>query len=108
MKLPYPKHVVSMSLVALTLFGTTEICYAKSKVTLVATLDNQPAFRSVLWNIFDIRNRKDPLKTLPRHSGTIELPAGQYVVTLEFNKQTKETIFRLEPEQNLILNVAMD
>lgn len=108
MKLPCPKHTVSMSLVALALFGATEICHAKSKVTLVATLDNQLAFRSVLWNIFDIRNKKDPLRTLSRHSGTVELPAGQYLVTLEFNKKTKEATFRLEPEQNLIVNLSMD
>jgi hypothetical protein len=77
-------------------------------VTLVATLDNQPALLPAQWNIFRIDNPYQPLRTLSRHSGTIDLPAGQYTVTVELNQHRKKTAFRVESEQSILVKVAMD
>lgn len=82
--------------------------YANCKVTLVATLDNQPALLPAQWNIFRIDNPYQPLRTLSRHSGTIDLPAGQYTVTVELNQHRKKAAFRVESEQSILVKVAMD
>lgn len=110
MKLSCPRSFAYLSFVALLLLGTAGICQAKSKVTLLATIDNQPAFRPALWKVFDIndRTRTVALETLPRYSGTVQLPAGKYLATLEFNKIIKETTFRVEPEQDMLVQLPMD
>lgn len=82
--------------------------YASGKVTLIATVDNQPALRPALWSIYDLGSGKRFIKSLPRHSGTLDLPAGRYLATLTFDQKTKEKMFRVETDRDTTVILPMD
>ena len=77
-------------------------------VTLVATIANQPALSPATWNIFRADHSNEWITTLTRHSGTIELPAGSYKAVVNLSERRKETRFRVESEQSILVKVAMD
>ena len=80
----------------------------QSRVTLVATLNNQSALLPGKWLIYKLSDLHRPFTTLTRHSGTVYLPAGQYRARVELNQKVKETSFRVETDTDKLISVAMD
>ncbi len=105
MALCSPQRYLLIFSLWLSLLGTS---YASGKVTLIATVDNQPALRPALWTIYDLNSGKRLIKSLPRHSGTVDLPAGKYLATLTFDQKIKEKTFRVEADRDTTVIVAMD
>ena len=93
---------------ALACFSLVNTSVAASTVTLVATIANQPALSPATWNIFRADRSNEWITTLTRHSGTINLPAGQYKAIVELNDLRREARFRVESEQSILVKVAMD
>ena len=108
MKLCSPQYPFYISLITFLWLGTASASHASGKVTLVATLGNQPALWPAFWNIFEVGDTTTPIKSLPRHSGTLELPAGKYMAILNFDQKTKEKLFRVETDRDVTVIVSMD
>lgn len=108
----YSGIFVSSGLVLLlaTSVGSLQTAYANAinRVKLVATLNGQPALQGVNWIIFNINDPRNPAAVLPRHSGTVFLPAGQYRATIQLDHKIKETLFRVETEADTVIHVPMD
>lgn len=81
---------------------------SQSRITLVATINNQSALLPGKWLIYKLSDLRHPVATLTRHSGTVYLPAGQYRARVELNEKVKEANFRVETEADSLVTVAMD
>ena len=81
-----------------------------NRVTLVATVNNQIVLLPANWSIFKLSDKElqNPIATLPRHTGTVHLPAGQYRATVKQNHITKETEFRVESKTDKTVTIALD
>jgi len=109
----YSRIFLSSGLAFLCAVGAADINAATntsaiSRVRLVATLNGQPALQEANWTIFSVNDQRHPAATLPRHSGTVFLSAGQYRATVRLDGITKQTSFRVESETENIVKVAMD
>jgi hypothetical protein len=81
-----------------------------NRVTLVATINNQAILLPASWSIFKLGDKAqpEPVVTLPRHSGTVQLPAGQYRALVKHEQKTKETHFRVESGVDKTVTIALD
>ncbi len=77
---------------SITAFATPN----NSTIALVATINNQAVLAAAHWSIFKIDDPSTPLVTLPRHTGTISLPAGTYKAKVEMQNKVREQSFRVE------------
>lgn len=81
---------------------------SQSRVTFVATINNRSALLPGKWLIYKISDLRNPVNTLPGHSGTINLPPGKYRARVELNHKIKETDFKVETEVDKLVTIAMD
>ena len=78
---------------------------ADCKVTLIATIDNQPAMQPTRWVITDNRTG-DVTFEMTRHSGVIHIPCGNYTATVTLGDIIRTRPFTLMP--TLITTVTMN
>lgn len=79
-----------------------------NKVKLVATLNGQPALREAEWKIYNIHDPRHIVATLPRHSGTVFLPAGDFITTVKVGNYMLQTRkFRVEADADNLVKVAV-
>jgi hypothetical protein len=99
--------VIRATSVALLLVSST---VAANQVTLVTVSKGQMALLPASWTIFKAKDkeRKTPIASLPRHTGTIDLPAGFYCAQVKAKKQTKETVFRVQSNVNEVVTISLD
>lgn len=90
------------------LTATPAVEAGQSRVTLVATINNRSALLPGKWLIFKATDMHHPISTLPRHSGTVLLPAGKYRARVEVNNKIKETAFRVETDVDKMVTIAVD
>lgn len=102
------RQIVAVSVAAFFLLAVTPA--SANRVTLVATVNNQVILSPASWSIFKLsdKDQQDPVATLPRHTGTIHLPAGQYRATLKQNHIVKQTEFRVEANTDKTVTIALD
>lgn len=101
-------HFMRATLLGFALAMWCTSALAACKVTFVATIANRPALLPAMWSISRLDNPLQPTVILDRHSGTLNLPAGQYRAVVNANQQSKETQFRVESEQDIVIRVALD
>lgn len=79
------------------------------QLKLLATIDNRPAFSSVIWKISTHKSGvKKAIKTINQHAATIELAPGTYQVVLSArnNKAQIYNVTILERKQfDLTINL---
>ncbi|WGZ93280.1 MAG: hypothetical protein QJT81_15900 [Candidatus Thiothrix putei] len=83
----------------------------KSKVLLMATLNNGPAMQPVTWTVYRLENGKEIYnRSINRHSANIELEPGFYRadVTLDDGSVSRSRIFDLSNVSSSNVIVAMD
>lgn len=106
----YPYIKQSLLLIsAIALFAASGAASA-TKVTLVATIGEQSVLSPASWAVFAIKDkeRKTPVATLPRHSGTVDLPAGQYYATVQMQQKSGEAEFRVESGVDRVVSIPLD
>lgn len=81
---------------------------AANQITLITLSKGQLALLPASWTIFNAKDRSKSVASLPRHTGTISLPAGHYYAKLEAETQTKETEFRVEANVDKVVTVSID
>ena len=83
---------------------------AANRITLVATVNNQSVLLPAHWAIFKLEDKeqRDPVAVLPRHSGTVQLSAGQYIAKVTRENTTRHTEFRVESNTDKTVRVALD
>ncbi|SDZ85916.1 hypothetical protein SAMN05660964_00429 [Thiothrix caldifontis] len=80
-----------------------------NRITLVATMNNQSVLSPAHWFIFNIGDQQqEPVAELPRHSGTVYLPAGKYRAEVKQNQRIKHTEFRVESNVDKTVTIALD
>jgi len=106
---PSPQTLISFGLTGL-IFGLMGTAYANasSKVSLTATIQDQPAFMAANWKVFDMNDHQNLVARLNGHSGTLDMQPGYYRAMVEFNNRYKETTFRVESGKSLHIQVALD
>ncbi len=88
-----PHAVLRMKQAAVLAIGVSILTVSGSasanRVTLIATINNQSVLSPASWAIFAVgdKAKKQAVATLPRHSGTVELPAGQYFATVKLDQE---------------------
>ena len=98
-----------MPLLALFIYSTaSNAAPSNSTIALVATINNQAVLAAAHWSIFKIDDPSTPLVTLPRHTGTISLPAGTYKAKVEMQNKTREQNFRVEAGVMSRVGISMD
>lgn len=110
MRMHFSRILTSSGLLLLLALGVALPIQANvlNQVKLVATVGGQPALQEAYWVIYNTSNPYAPAATLPRHTGTVLLPAGNYRATISLNNKSKETLFRVETETSSEIRVAMD
>lgn len=81
-----------------------------ANVTLVATLNEGPAMRPVLWTVYrlDNNNRPTPVTSFRRHSASIVLEPGRYRAEANLNNVNRSRIFDVSSRTSSSVVVAMD
>lgn len=79
-----------------------------NQITLITLSKGQLALLPASWTIFNAKDRSKSVASLPRHTGTISLPAGHYHAKLEAEGQTKETEFRVESNVDKVVTLSID
>lgn len=110
MRMHFSRVLASLGLLLLLVLGITLPIQASTlnQVKLVATIGGQPALQEARWVIYNINNPYTPAATLPQHTGTVLLPAGNYRATVSLDSKSRETLFRVENETSNEIRVAMD
>jgi hypothetical protein len=81
-----------------------------NRITLVATVNNQAVLLPAHWAIFKLDDTEQsiPVAELPRHSGTVQLPAGQYIAKVKQDDIIRHAEFRVESNTDKTINVPLD
>jgi hypothetical protein len=97
---------IVMGMIVLLMASTA----SANRVTLVATVNNQIILSPASWSIFKLSDKElqEPIATLPRLTGTVHLPAGQYRATVKQKHITKQTEFRVESNTDRTVTIALD
>lgn len=82
--------------------------FAASRITFIALINNQLALLPASWTIYKKDDKKNPIATLERHSGTLSLPSGDYYATLKLKQETKTAPFRVEPGVDSTIAISVD
>lgn len=105
---PHLKQTILLTtgIIILTVSGTA----SANRITLVVTSNQQSILSPATWAVFTVKDkeRKAPIATLPRHSGTVILPAGQYLARVQIDQQSRETAFWVESNVDRIVNISLD
>lgn len=111
MKFRYSRLFISLSLFLLsTAYASAAIGNSSqlNKVKLMATLNGQPALQEAEWKIYGINDPRHPAAILPRHSGTVFLPPGEYRAIVKLKWKMRERQFRVETDADNLIKIAMD
>ncbi|EIJ34592.1 hypothetical protein [Thiothrix nivea] len=83
---------------------------AATTVTLVATIKEQPVLAPASWTVFSIKDKeqKSPIATLPRHSGTVNLPNGFYCAKVQMQHKSGEAEFWVESGVDKVVSIPLD
>lgn len=106
------KGFLSILFISMLLSGVAHATTVQSvtgQLKLLATIDNRPAFSSVVWKIsLNIAGATKLVKTIKQHSASIDLPPGTYQVVLSSKNQAEThyiTIVERTP-YNLTINLG--
>ena len=101
--------MATVGLAGLTLgLLTSSYATSGSKVSLAATIQNQPAFVAANWKVFDMNNHQNLVAHLNGHSGTLDMQPGYYLALLEYANLHKQTTFRVESGKSVRVQIALD
>lgn len=102
-------------LIALLMLSGTSTAATIRGVTgqlkLLATINGEPAFREVVWQLRPLklisRNMNTTEVTINRHSAVVDLEAGQYQVIATADNKTETQIITIEEggKHDLVLNL---
>lgn len=83
---------------------------AANQVTLAFVNDGQLAFAKASWSIFKRgdQERQNPVAVLPRHTGVVNLPEGEYFARLTVGGQTHETSFKVDSNGSKLVSLPVD
>ncbi|MFN3786216.1 MAG: hypothetical protein ACK4RS_05190 [Thiothrix sp.] len=83
---------------------------AAGQVTLASTNNGQLAFTRASWSIFkrSDKERQHPVAVLPRHTGVLNLPEGEYVARLTASEKVRETDFEVNSDGNKLISLPVD
>ncbi len=93
----YTSGLKGLLLILFISLGSFNVTHAAVKnvtgqLKLLATIDNRPAFSSVIWKISTSKAGVQKfLKTIYQHAATIELAPGTYQITLSAKNNKAQT-----------------
>lgn len=99
------------SLLALAILGLLTVNpVAANQVTLAFVSNGRLAFAKASWVIFKRgdQERQNPVAVLPRHTGVVNLPEGEYVARLTVGGQTHETSFKVDSNGSRLVSLPAD
>lgn len=88
------KGFLLIILISMGSFSTTHAAVKNvtGQLKLLATIDNRPAFSSVIWKISNSKAGVQKFfKTIYQHAATVELAPGTYHVTLSAKNNKSQT-----------------
>lgn len=105
------KKIFYGMIVFLSTSAIAPIASANANVTLMATVNDVPAFSPVHWAVFRVENNARsalPYVTDNRHSLAIDLPPGRYVAEASLNNVSRTRMFDVVSRSTNNIVVALD
>ncbi|MGB0845867.1 MAG: hypothetical protein ACPGSM_04035 [Thiolinea sp.] len=107
------KKISLFTLLLLPLLATgiseANVKTATGSLSLMATLDGKPAFRPVIWKLIPrSHGNRSRIKTLTRHSATIDLEPGKYLVSVSMDNKTLSRHITIKESSKQSLVIQMD
>ena len=99
--------LVSLSLAFLIVGNVSaSVKSVTGQLSLMATVDGKPAFRPVLWRLKHAKKRVYE-KTLHKHTATLDLEPGTYLVSLSYNNKTitRQVMIKESHTEKLIISL---
>ncbi len=105
-----PQWLMYLPLFLLLVCNAPAAAYIKTitgQLNLSATIDGEPAFQQVTWQLKPMNIADRPNMTITRHSAVIDLEAGQYEVTTTWGNTTKTQQITIEEggKHKLVVNL---
>ncbi len=99
-----------LTLLAATQPAQAETALAEDEgtVKLVATLQNSPAFTHVLWKVYRLEGTYQEVRSIPRHTATLNLRPGYYKVVALMKNTERSQSFQLKSQGEQEIVMPMD
>ena len=106
------KFTLCLAILTLLTIHSTAVAKVKTltgQLSLMATLDGKPAFRSVLWKLTP-NSRSTDVKTIliHKHAATLDLAPGSYQISASLDNKTRTHYVTIKESSKQALIVSLD